>query len=271
MDFVSVVPPPPLAAWVERIWDCRMALQPWQLERILPKPSPALIINLLEDRVRVYADERGRDCTTLAGSVVSGPYTGSFVIDTLEQTRVMGVQFHVGGAWPLFGEPLERLADRDVELAALVGDRIRGLRERLLHTTSSRQRLRLLHDWLLARIGRRDLHPVVRHAVRLLGRAPQTARVADIARDTGLSERRLGMLFRQQVGLTPKRFARTQRFRAVIAEVDGRRRVDWAAVAADCGFHDQPHLVHEFRRFAGMTPAAYLAARGPHANHVPLS
>jgi AraC-like DNA-binding protein len=56
----------------------------------------------------------------------------------------------------------------------------------------------------------------------------------------------------------------------VVARVHGRRRVEWAALAADCGFHDQPHLAHEFRAFSGMTPSAYLAAQGPWAGHVPL-
>ena len=48
-------------------------------------------------------------------------------------------------------------------------------------------------------------------------------------------------------------------------------RVEWSRVAADCGFYDQPHLVREFREFAGMTPSAYVAARGEYVNHVPLA
>src|SRR3546814_65368 len=48
------------------------------------------------------------------------------------------------------------------------------------------------------------------------------------------------------------------------------RSVDWAGVAVDGGFHDQPHLVHEFRAFAGLTPTAWLASRGQHASHVPI-
>lgn len=35
-------------------------------------------------------------------------------------------------------------------------------------------------------------------------------------------------------------------------------RPDWARLAADFGFADQPHLVREFKSFSGLTPAAYL-------------
>lgn len=31
---------------------------------------------------------------------------------------------------------------------------------------------------------------------------------------------------------------------------------------------DQAHLTHEFRRFSGLTPAAFVASHRPHANHV---
>ena len=42
---------------------------------------------------------------------------------------------------------------------------------------------------------------------------------------------------------------------------------DWSDVALDCGFYDQAHLIHEFRRHANMTPTQYLSARTERFNH----
>jgi AraC-like DNA-binding protein len=39
-------------------------------------------------------------------------------------------------------------------------------------------------------------------------------------------------------------------------------------VALDCGYFDQAHFIHDFQRFAGLTPAAYQAARTSFRNHV---
>jgi AraC-like DNA-binding protein len=36
--------------------------------------------------------------------------------------------------------------------------------------------------------------------------------------------------------------------------------VNWADLAADCGYFDQAHLIRDFRAFAGITPLAYSRA-----------
>lgn len=114
------------------------------------------------------------------------------------------------------------------------------------------------------------LHPGVNHALALLRQHPQAIRIARIAQAAGLSERRLALLFRRQIGMTPKHYARLLRFRAVMAQAHEQTTVDWSALAADCGYGDQAHLSHEFRRFAGVSPSAFMASRGPHLNHLPL-
>ena len=75
--------------------------------------------------------------------------------------------------------------------------------------------------------------------------------------------------FEARVGLTPKRFARLLRFQRVIAHA-ARGRADWARVAADCGYYDQSHLVHEFRALSGLTPSAYAPRSPGDRNHVIL-
>ena len=73
----------------------------------------------------------------------------------------------------------------------------------------------------------------------------------------GLGERQLQRRFREAVGLTPKQFARIRRMRETAA---GMLRPDargWAGVAADFGYADQSHLIHEFSQLTGLTPVAF--------------
>ena len=80
-------------------------------------------------------------------------------------------------------------------------------------------------------------------------------RLADAAAALGTSVTHLVRSFTRRYGLPPHRYRlgrRVDRARALL--LDG---VPSATVAADCGFHDQPHLTRHFRRLLGTTPTAY--------------
>jgi AraC-like DNA-binding protein len=82
--------------------------------------------------------------------------------------------------------------------------------------------------------------------------------LAELAEAAGLSRFELVRRFRAQTGLTPHAFQvnlRVARARSMLASGDPP-----AAVAAACGFADQPHLTRTFRRAVGVTPARYARA-----------
>lgn len=268
MGFTTLAPAPPLSRLVEMIWDWDMSPQPYRLERILPSADSQLVINLAEDETRVYDD--ALRCRRFAAAAFDGPSHRSFVIDAAEQVRVAGVVFRAGSAAPFFRERMDLLANDHVDLDALAGGTARTLRMRLLEAADAGARLRIVHDWLLAHADAASPHPIVVHALRAFDAVPEVARIDVITAHCRLSPRRFGELFREQVGMSPKRYARLQRFRRALFHARSQPRIDWAGIAADCGFHDQPHLVHEFRAFSGMTPSAYLARSGDWSAHVPI-
>ena len=84
--------------------------------------------------------------------------------------------------------------------------------------------------------------------------------VSVLARDIGLSERGFERRFVAQVGLTPVRFRRLARLRAVLRLHAGGLR-DWSELAAATGFSDQSHLVRDCRAFTGLTPTEWAASQ----------
>ncbi|PXV61552.1 transcriptional regulator, AraC family [Dyella jiangningensis] len=270
MGHHAVVPAPPLDALVSRLWDWDMPPAAHHYERVLPVPGAALIINLHENETRTYSDDAERRCVRAAASVIGGPCLRSQIIDTAEQVRVMGVVFRPGGAHAFTGEDHESLVSQDIGLEDIFGSSAHRLREQLLDTACAHARLAVLEQWLLAHMRMPRLAPEVRYALGEIDARPQVTRIGALVRDTGMSDYRFGRLFRRQVGMGPKRYARLMRFRGVVDAVYRSAAVDWSAVALDGGYGDQSHLVHEFRAFAGMTPTAFMAARGPYPNHLPL-
>ena len=102
----------------------------------------------------------------------------------------------------------------------------------------------------------RALDDAVRHAVVAILAAGGARPIAEIAAEIGIGDRQLQRRFRAAVGLTPKQFARVRRIRgAGLAALAGDQ--PWATIAADHGFADQSHLIHEFSQLTGYTPVAF--------------
>ena len=85
--------------------------------------------------------------------------------------------------------------------------------------------------------------------------------VADIAAWLGVSHGHLDRQFTEQVGLSPRTLARILRMRRLLDHIDVYEKVAWADLAAELGWFDQSHLIRDFQRHTGVTPAEYAAAQ----------
>jgi AraC family transcriptional regulator len=108
------------------------------------------------------------------------------------------------------------------------------------------------------RLTSRRLKRVLNH---FEARLAEDIRLADLARDTGLSECYLARTFRAATGMTlhaalvERRIARA---RSLIEAASCRgARPSLAAVAAACGFSSHAHMTTIFRRVLGVTPSEW--------------
>ena len=75
-----------------------------------------------------------------------------------------------------------------------------------------------------------------------------------LAAAAGVSRQHLTRIFREVMGVSPKRYCRLARFHAALAYAGAGSGVQWAEVAADLGYADQSHLCRELRRYTGFSP-----------------
>ena len=276
-------PLPPLSEFVDVIWYAEDYQPAHEKERILPDGRLAVIINLREDRLRVYESEVPSRFQTLRGMIVAGPRSEFHVIDTHCQQFIIGLHFKPGGAFRFLPMPVHELAGAFVGLDQLWGAEAVRLREQLLAAPRPKAKFNILNQALLGRLKSSPPgHPAVNFALRNFDRAP-FERLAEVTARSGLSHRRFIEVFRAQVGLAPKAFCRVRRFQEVLRRVqtlamnprahDCRRRqpFEWSEVALACGYYDQAHFIHEFQGFCGLNPTAYLKQRSEHLNHLPIS
>lgn len=270
-------PAGPLSRFVQCFWYCEAAPFTHSKERLMPTGEPAIVFNLRDEAIRIYDWKNPDRHQSLGHAVLSGPRSEPFVIDTLQQDRVFGIQFRAGGTFPFFRIPSSEVLNCDVPLDSIWNSESELFREKLLEAKDIPAMFAAAEDALLRQMVRPlELHPAVEFATRRFSTNPHRASVAGVLETIGLSHRRFSQVFQDQTGLPPKAFCRVRRFQRVLRYIQSGRGIEWAQIALDCGYYDQAHFIHDFQSFSGFTPANYVAnffryeSDNQHINHVPL-
>ncbi len=266
-------PAPPLAALVDSIWFAARPALAHDRELALPTGRADIVIPLLQDSIVRFDGIDAANPSHLRGAIVSGAHDRVVVRGVAGASAVIGVHFRPGGAARLLGGALRELRNRTVLLEALWGSAASELREQLQAAPSVAVMMGIVEDALLRRLTdapARDT--MVASAVQAIGSDPSFARIGAVQRSSGCLPPAFIRRFEAAVGMTPKRYANIARFNLLLSRVHaaGDSPIDWAGLAFDGGYSDQPHLTREFGRLAGMTPGTYARSRARWPTHVPL-
>ena len=257
----------PLSQYVEFIWHVSgPATLPPSRQRVYPTGAMVLAIHLKNPIMTFFVDNEPQ---TIRVPLLAGPYSRSFEIDPSRSAPVLGVMFRPGAARLFFPVPAHELHNLDLGLHELHP----GEADRLLNDVCSAEgaqaQILVVERYLTRKLkNAAPVHPAVRYAVEQLSDAGGLRRIGQIRSDTSLSHTRLIQLFREHIGLTPKLFCRVRRFHAVLERIEKGMPVNWAVLAADCGYFDQAHLIHDFRTFAGITPGEYTQSMPDSLRHL---
>jgi AraC-like DNA-binding protein len=267
MVLLARAPRGPLQPFIKRVWisdgEGPTAIGGASREHVLPTGTMHIVLRLDDEPVRLWS-ERG-EALDLGVAVIGGVRSGYYVKDA-RPARTIGAQLQAAASLPLLGIPADELAERHTRLDEVWGAATGSLRARLQDTRSPVEALACFETALEARLPRlRGVHPAIAQALACFA---GPADVATVVEATGLSHRRFLTLFREAVGLAPKRYCRVLRLQRAIAGVLARAPL--GAVALDAGYSDQAHLTREFRELAGVSPGAYRDISPERDHHVPI-
>jgi AraC-like DNA-binding protein len=189
-----------------------------------------------------------------------------------QPTHQAGIQLavHPLAARRLFGFPAAELTDLAHDGIELLGDDAERLHDGVEAGGTWAERFGVVRSVLRERATRSERRRAPRAEVgaawRMLARRRGAVRVSALASEVQLSSRHLATLFDHELGVSPKQVAMLMRFDharerigdAVRAGAGGAPVSTLAAIAQECGYSDQAHLVREFQRFAGCSPSAWV-------------
>jgi len=219
------------------------------------------------DAMRTFHHGPGLDLV-MPESILVGPQVSRLDLHFAPDHLVVCVAFWPGGLHRLLGVPVKEMRDFSLESRALLGPAITEVAARLRETTDYAAMLTTVEAYLLTALRRlrRPARPVDRLLPLLLAAGRASEPLERLADDACLSPRQYERNFFEQVGLSPKLYARIVRFDQAFRLKERQPTLDWLAVAVRCGYYDYRHLVRDFREFAGVTPPRLLAAETAYAN-----
>ncbi len=181
-------------------------------------------------------------------------------------SEMIGAYFEPGATSALLHVPAGELTDQVVGLEQIWGSRGARLAADLA-SEDDVSRVDRLETVLLERLRRA---PATRWRIDTVGLANwvRTERtsvtVRCLATAAGVSRQHLTRVFRQVIGVTPKRYCRLARFQAGLIYAGAGPNVRWAEVATELGYADQSHMIAEFRELSGLSPEALATQRWFH-------
>lgn len=117
----------------------------------------------------------------------------------------------------------------------------------------------LLEHWLLNQLKGSDKTDVQRisNTCEEINKFSGTLPINELYRKVGMSKSSLEHYFKEQVGVSPKKFSSILRFNKVLNYLQQSAHIDWQFLVEKGNYFDQPHFIHEFKKFYGCTPAKY--------------
>lgn len=243
-------PPADLADVVDWFWIIRWELEEPFVQEVLPHPC----VNVaFQSRAHVRSAEGAAK-----GSAVHGIGTRRDEARLEGSGRVVAFKMRPGGFHGFTRLAMKELKDRVIPLRDAFGARASGDERAVLGSDDDATSLDALAAFVRAH--RPPLEAGQAEIIALAERAANDRTLVaaeDLARVAGASLRSLHRAFERFVGVGPKWVIRRARVQEAADRVAGGATVRWSALALELGYHDQAHLIRDFKAQVGFTPAVY--------------
>jgi AraC-like DNA-binding protein len=190
------------------------------------------------------------------------PVTYLSGMDTCRTDAVMGLSWsHVGvsfyphGLKRFFKIDAQELVNRLPDIQ-YVGEA--GLSGALLAAGSPIERIGILSEFLYRKLQQHKKEDSLINHLILHQAIDKAADIHQVQKAYHITERQLERRFKEQVGVSPKKFQRMARFEKALHLLQHTAYRQLTGLAYALGYADQAHFIKEFQSFSGLSPYAFV-------------
>jgi len=226
--------------------------------RVLPDTCTELFINYIDN----------------APTVISGKstanYQRSFLVSRMN--RFMDVQspviaglitvcFYPGATRHFFALPMNEIANDVTGLLHLWKGILVEIEERIVSAKTNDDRITILQQYLFKELKKNYKEDkTIEYCLWQMNCAKGQLSIGNLSDTAGISNRQLLRRFNDQVGLSPKEFARITKFINSLSILKKYPAMSLTEMAYESGYYDQAHFIHDYKEFSGYSPGQLLAS-----------
>ncbi|KMJ58056.1 hypothetical protein AB685_14680 [Bacillus sp. LL01] len=247
-------PSPILVPWVEAFWHVQLDAGPIpKRETILPNGKIEMIFAIDGNYTVV-----NRQTNRMKQSWLSGIQHEPLHISYHGRSNLIGIRFHPNGLFPFLNLPVSETVNVVEPLNEIIGKVYDELFESIYQATSTERIFSNLDQFLVKSMDHSKVKQIklMMEITRYLKTHPEQS-ISLLADKLGVSQRHLGRVCHDHLGMTPKLLARIFRFEKSFSHLYSQSDEEDFRSLIDLGFYDQSHFIKEFKRFSGMTPEEY--------------
>ena len=257
MKYIEAEPNPRLSHIIKRYWSLESDDLVGEPETILPDGCPEIVFNLSDRFERID----GSNSELQPATLFAGQISRSISIRPTGKVSLFGVRFHPTGAFTVGRISQNELTDKIFDIESIFGRRGSDLEEAINLEYTFESRIAIFERFVFANRPKvENTKNVCTFAADYLNRTAGNTSIAKLADMLNISERNLERKFREQVGLSPKKFARIVRFQNVVRSIESAAYPSFLDIALSFGYFDQSHLIRDFQEFGGQSPLEYFEA-----------
>lgn len=191
-------------------------------------------------------------------SFVIGQLTRPLEIESTGETGIFSVRFHHNGFLPFATIPIKEMENIAVSLEKLFGKDGQEIEQRILTTTSTSERIKLIETFLLKRLTDTEtVDRIVKSTVETILTANGQLSVDELSKQTNINRRQLERKFSSAIGLSPKQLSKTIRLQATLKMLLNKNFTSLTALAYQGEYYDQAHFIKDFKELTGFTPKQF--------------
>ncbi|HTJ51790.1 MAG TPA: AraC family transcriptional regulator [Cyclobacteriaceae bacterium] len=182
--------------------------------------------------------------------------------------RNISIHFKPTALKSIFGIDAHELTDNYTDLNSLCNI---NLTEQLANATSTGKRIEILTLFLIESLERNQEQKIEKthYALDLLQKENSPTSLQKIQQALNISERSLERMFKENIGVSPKLFARIARFQMSLNDIRSKDYSKLTDIAYNNNYADQSHYIREFKAFSGVSPQQFIRQANEQVENFP--